>query len=55
MRTNLMENTPPAPIEVMCQDLIAAGWQAHMSENPGDDPYKTLTKMENRWGLGSKN
>lgn len=24
----------PAPITVMCQDLIAAGWQAHMSEHP---------------------
>lgn len=44
----------PAPIEVMCQDLIAAGWQAHMSENPGDDPYKTLTMMENRWGWDPK-
>lgn len=40
----------PAPIDVICQDLIAAGWQAHMSEHPGDDPYKTLHDMEERWG-----
>lgn len=40
----------PAPITVMCQDLIAAGWQAHMSEYPGDDPHKTLKDMEERWG-----
>lgn len=40
----------PAPIEVMCQDLIAAGWQAHMSEFPADDPFKTLADMQERWG-----
>ncbi len=40
----------PSPIEVMCQDLVAAGWQAHMSENPGDDPYKTLADMKTHWG-----
>lgn len=40
----------PAPIEVMCQDLVAAGWQAYMSKHPGDDPYKTLVDMQERWG-----
>lgn len=40
----------PAPIEVMCQDLVAAGWQAHMSEYPADDPHKTLLDMQERWG-----
>ena len=44
----------PAPIEVMCQDLVAAGWQAHMSEHPGDDPHKTLTDMQDRWGWDSE-
>ncbi|CAA0100255.1 Non-hemolytic phospholipase C [BD1-7 clade bacterium] len=44
----------PAPIEVMCQDLIAAGWQAHMSAFPQDDPYDTLKDMEERWGWDSK-
>lgn len=40
----------PSPIEVICQDLVAAGWQAHMSENPNDDPYKILADMQTRWG-----
>lgn len=45
----------PAPIHVMCQDLIAAGWQAHMSENPGDDPYEVLATLEQRWGWDTHN
>lgn len=45
----------PAPMVVMCQDLVAAGWQAHMSENPNDDPYKTLSMMEDRWGWDPEN
>ena len=40
----------PAPIEVMCQDLIAAGWQAHMSQFPNADPHATLNDMQERWG-----
>lgn len=40
----------PAPIEVMCQDLIAAGWQAYMSENPCANPHRTLEKMQVHWG-----
>ncbi len=40
----------PPPITVMCQDLIAAGWQAHMSEHPADDPHKVLTELEHQWG-----
>ena len=44
----------PAPITVMCQDLVAAGWQAHMSEHPGDDPHKTLICMQERWGWDAK-
>jgi len=44
----------PAPISVMCQDLVAAGWQAHMSEHPGDDPHKTLGCLQERWGWDAK-
>jgi len=40
----------PAPITVMCQDLVAAGWQAHMSEHPADDPHKVLAAQQERWG-----
>ncbi|WP_092384489.1 alkaline phosphatase family protein [Halopseudomonas salegens] len=40
----------PPPINVMCQDLVAAGWQAHMSEHPADDPHKILTELEHYWG-----
>lgn len=45
----------PPPINVMCQDLIAAGWQAHMADHPGDDPHKTLSDMEERWGWDAAN
>ena len=34
----------------MCQDLVAAGWQAHMSEHPADDPHKVLAAQQERWG-----
>jgi len=40
----------PPPINVMCQDLIAAGWQAHMSEHPGDDPHRVLAELQQKWG-----
>lgn len=40
----------PPPISVMCQDLIAAGWQAHMAENPEDDPHKVLAALQQQWG-----
>lgn len=40
----------PPPINVMCQDLIAAGWQAHMSEHPGDDPHQVLAELQTHWG-----
>jgi len=40
----------PPPINVMCQDLIAAGWQAHMAEHPGDDPHAVLKHLESLWG-----
>lgn len=40
----------PPPMNVMCQDLIAAGWQAHMSEHPADDPFAVLQDLEARWG-----
>ncbi|MFN3582159.1 MAG: hypothetical protein ACK4VV_16995, partial [Pseudomonas sp.] len=40
----------PPPINVMCQDLIAAGWQAQMAEHPGDDPHQVLAALEEKWG-----
>ncbi|MBB5321954.1 alkaline phosphatase family protein [Marinobacter oulmenensis] len=40
----------PPPIHVICQDLIAAGWQAHMSAHPSDDPHKVLADLETQWG-----
>lgn len=40
----------PPPITVMCQDLIAAGWQAHMADHPDDDPHRVLAALEDRWG-----
>lgn len=40
----------PPPINVMCQDLIAAGWQARMSEHPEEDPHHVLTELERHWG-----
>ena len=40
----------PPPIHVMCQDLIAAGWQAHMSAHPADDPHQVLADLETQWG-----
>ncbi|WP_421844060.1 alkaline phosphatase family protein [Marinobacter algicola] len=45
----------PPPINVMCQDLIAAGWQAHMADHPGDDPHRTLADLEEHWGWDSAN
>lgn len=44
----------PAPIEVMCQDLIAAGWQAYMAEHPCADPHKTLSDLKTHWGWDDK-
>jgi len=40
----------PPPIDVMCQDLIAAGWQAHMARHPGDDPHTILAQLQEKWG-----
>lgn len=40
----------PPPINVMCQDLIAAGWQAHMAEHPDHDPYRVLAGFIEKWG-----
>lgn len=40
----------PPPISVMCQDLVAAGWQAHMANHPDDDPHRVLADLEERWG-----
>jgi phospholipase C len=40
----------PPPINIMCQDLIAAGWQAHMSGQPDDDPHRILAALAKKWG-----
>ncbi|ROU02265.1 hypothetical protein EB809_01830 [Marinobacter sp. R17] len=40
----------PPPITVMCQDLIAAGWQAHMAEHPDHDPHRVLAGFAEKWG-----
>lgn len=44
----------PPPINVMCQDLIAAGWQAHMADHPDDDPHKVLSDLCTQWGWDSE-
>lgn len=43
-----------APIDIMCQDLVAAGWQARMSEHPAEDGRTVLSGMMERWGLNKK-
>ncbi len=40
----------PPPITVMCQDLIAAGWQAQMANAPQSDPHAILTALKEHWG-----
>ncbi len=40
----------PPPITVMCQDLIAAGWQAQMANAPESDPHATLAALKEHWG-----
>ncbi len=40
----------PPPTNIMCQDLISAGWQAHMAEHPGDDPHRVLATLQKYWG-----
>jgi phospholipase C len=44
----------PAPMAVMGQDLIAAGWQAHMADHPDDDPHPVLEDMKQKWGWDDK-
>lgn len=44
----------PAPITVMRQDLIAAGWQAVMSAEWEASPHDTLKQMEGRWKSDTK-
>jgi len=39
-----------APAVVMCQDLVAARWQAHMVANPGADPQRVLDDAMTHWG-----
>ena len=39
----------PAPLTVMTQDLVAAGWQAAMSRKWDADPKRTLSRMRRRW------
>ncbi|MFL1405322.1 alkaline phosphatase family protein [Marinobacter sp. M1N3S26] len=45
----------PPPIHVMCQDLIAAGWQAHMADHPDDNPHRVLAALEEQWGWDASN
>lgn len=35
--------------EILTQDLIAAGWQQHMADNPGDSATNTLQAMKAFW------
>ncbi|MCU0382398.1 MAG: hypothetical protein MUE58_14525 [Chitinophagaceae bacterium] len=35
--------------EIMTQDLIAAGWQARMVQQPGSSPHKVLQEMKEHW------
>jgi len=44
----------PAPLTVMRQDLIAAGWQAHMSADWNADPAEVLVQMTRRWSSDDK-
>jgi len=39
----------PSPFDVMKADLIAAGWQAAMSDNWGRNPTEALEQMKKRW------
>ncbi len=41
---------PPTDFrQVLMQDLVAAGWQAHMAEHQDDDPLATLQNVTARW------
>jgi len=44
----------PAPLTVMRQDLVAAGWQAAMSKKWSADPKRTLARMRKRWADDAK-
>ena len=42
-------NTDEENLTIMRQDLISAGWQIEMSNDPTADPQVTLENMEKRW------
>ncbi len=44
----------PAPLTVMREDLIAAGWQAAMSKKWSTDGKRALSRMRKRWADDDK-
>jgi hypothetical protein len=44
----------PPPLDIMRDDLIAAGWQAAMSKKWDKNPKTTLAAMKKRWASDAK-